>query len=89
MAKGLAPREALAVAGRAFVEAQGGLARVSEQEKSFTSNLLAQLLTRPSCASIYTALAWRLGRGVGEYLLQQVDWILQVGLHGKLKMFIL
>jgi hypothetical protein len=37
------------------------------------------LLARPEAAAAHSRLAWALGRGIGEYLLQQVDWALQVG----------
>jgi hypothetical protein len=36
------------------------------------------LLARPEAAAAHSRLAWALGRGIGEYLLQQVDWALQV-----------
>ena len=40
--------------------------------------VLAALLARPGKAALYGRLAWALGRGVGEYLLQQAQWVLQV-----------
>ena len=40
--------------------------------------VLAVLLTQPCMAAAHSRLAWALGRGIGEYLLQQVDWALQV-----------
>lgn len=40
--------------------------------------VLAVLLTQPCMAAAHSRLAWALGRGIGEYLLQQADWALQV-----------
>ena len=42
------------------------------------AQVLAMLLTHPEAAAAHSRLAKALGRGVGEYLLQQVDWALQV-----------
>jgi hypothetical protein len=39
--------------------------------------VLAQLLVKPGAAALYSRITWALGRGVGEYLLQQADWMLQ------------
>ena len=39
--------------------------------------VLAALLARPGEAALLGRLAWALGRGVGEYLLQQAQWALQ------------
>ncbi|KAK9823129.1 hypothetical protein WJX72_000476 [[Myrmecia] bisecta] len=72
--RGSSAEEARARARSAFQEAQQG--KLAEQDKAFTSQVLAQLLVRPQAAPSYSKLAWQLGRGVGEYLLQQVDWIL-------------
>eukprot|EP00884_Botryococcus_braunii_P019729 jgi/Botrbrau1/643/Bobra.0161s0032.1 len=39
--------------------------------------VLAQLLYRPDAGAQYSWLTWELGRGIGEYLLQQASWMLQ------------
>ena len=41
--------------------------------------VLAQLLRTPHAGATLAALTCDLGKGCGEYLLQQVDWVLQVG----------
>ena len=38
---------------------------------------MAAILARPGSAAVYAHLAWALGTGLGQYLLQVVDWILQ------------
>ena len=39
--------------------------------------MLAQLLSRPEQGALLPRLALSLGKGLHEYLLQQVDWVLQ------------
>ena len=39
--------------------------------------MLAELLLNPKRAAGLARLTWALGRGLGEYLLQQTDWVLQ------------
>jgi len=39
--------------------------------------VLAELLVNPEGAAGLARLTWALGRGLGEYLLQQTDWVLQ------------
>ena len=39
--------------------------------------VLAQLLVQPGSAAALARLTWALGPGLGEYLLQQVGWVLQ------------
>lgn len=39
--------------------------------------MLAELLLRPTAAPELTSLVWAMGKGLGEYLLQQVGWVLQ------------
>ncbi|KAK9916244.1 hypothetical protein WJX75_000426 [Coccomyxa subellipsoidea] len=70
-------RRAREAAGRAFAEANAGMARTSEAEKTFTSQVLATLLKQPGKGALIARLTWALGRGIGEYLLQQTDWVLQ------------
>lgn len=49
LARGVAPSQAAAAAGRAFEDAQAGMARASEVEKSFTSTVLPLLaVLRPA-----------------------------------------
>lgn len=38
--------------------------------------MLAQFLLRPGEAAELAAIVWSLGRGLGEYLLQQIEWVL-------------
>lgn len=40
--------------------------------------VLAALLVCPNKGGLLGRLAWALGRGIGEYLLQQAQWVLQV-----------
>lgn len=40
--------------------------------------VLATLLEKPEKGALLARLVWALGRGIGEYLLQQADWLLQV-----------
>ena len=40
--------------------------------------VLATLLVCPEKGGVLGRLAWALGRGIGEYLLQQAQWVLQV-----------
>ena len=42
------------------------------------SQVLAALLVCPDKGGVLGRLAWALGRGIGEYLLQQAQWVLQV-----------
>lgn len=39
--------------------------------------VLAELLLQPRGATDLAALVWSAGRGLGEYLLQQAEWVLQ------------
>ncbi|BDA40350.1 probable mediator of RNA polymerase II transcription subunit 12 at N-terminal half [Coccomyxa sp. Obi] len=70
-------RRAQEAAARAFAEADAGMARIGEVEKTFTSQVLATLLEQPGKGALTARLTWALGRGIGEYLLQQADWLLQ------------
>jgi hypothetical protein len=47
-------------------------AQLAESEKTFTTAVLTRLLVRPDAAPLYSQLAQALGRGFGEYLIQQV-----------------
>ena len=40
--------------------------------------VLAALSVCPDKGGLLGRLAWALGRGIGEYLLQQAQWVLQV-----------
>lgn len=70
-------RKAREAAGHAFAEAQISIARISEPEKTFTSQVLATVLSRPEHGALLSRQASALGCGIGEYLLQQADWVLQ------------
>ncbi len=54
------------------------IACTTNWSSSLQKQVLAMLLTRPRAAAAHSRLAWALGRGIGEYLLQQADWALQV-----------
>ncbi|CAL8467360.1 g6897 [Coccomyxa elongata] len=70
-------RRAREAAARAFAEANAGAARIGEVEKTLTSQVLATLLEKPEKGALLARLTWALGHGIGEYLLQQADWLLQ------------
>jgi hypothetical protein len=59
---------AAALASVLFTDA----AQLAESEKTFTTAVLTRLLVRPDAAPLYSQLAQALGRGFGEYLIQQV-----------------
>ena len=40
---------------------------------------LAELAARPNAATALASLCNKVGRGLGGFLLQQFDWVLQVG----------
>ena len=40
------------------------------------AQVLLEVAERPGSAAALARLAWALGRGVGEYLLQQLSWTL-------------
>jgi hypothetical protein len=44
--------------------------------------VLAELAARPEASGTLCALCSEAGRGVADYLLQQLDWVLQVGWWG-------
>ncbi|GAQ91392.1 hypothetical protein KFL_007770030 [Klebsormidium nitens] len=52
-------------------------AQLAECEKTFTTAVLTRLLLRPAAAPLYSQLAHALGRGFGDYLIQQVRWALE------------
>ncbi|MCO5604960.1 hypothetical protein L7F22_059135 [Adiantum nelumboides] len=50
---------------------------LSESEKNFTEILLTRLLVRPDAASLYSEALRMLGKPFEEYLILQVQWILE------------
>lgn len=61
-----------AVAALACVHSSDA-AQLAECEKTFTTAVLTRLLLRPAAAPLYSQLAQQLGRGFGDYLIQQVE----------------
>ncbi|KAI5076641.1 hypothetical protein GOP47_0009111 [Adiantum capillus-veneris] len=65
--------EAVQAARSAVEEGQ----KLSESEKNFTEILLTRLLVRPDAAALYSEALRILGRAFEEYLILQVQWILE------------
>ncbi|GAB4822184.1 hypothetical protein N2152v2_009230 [Parachlorella kessleri] len=66
-------------AAAAALAGRDGHGSLSEAEKDFTSRILAELAERPQSAGVLCALCSEAGRGLADYLLQQLDWVLQDG----------
>lgn len=65
--------EAIQLARSAVEEGQN----LSESEKNFTEIVLTRLLVRPDAAALYSEALRFLGRAFEEYLILQVQWILE------------
>jgi len=67
--------EALKAASRAYAEAASG--RPSEADKQLANGVLAAIAVRPGLAALQGELCLRLGTGIADHLLQQLDQIFQ------------
>lgn len=72
-AKNMSAEEAVKAATSAIEDGQS----LSESEKNFTEIVLTRLLVRPDAAALYSEALRLLGRALEDYLILQVQWILE------------